>query len=148
MINPTDVKNYPNNCKNLTKEQRKTCCPNTVCLCDEAEQDFNRELAEALDWKFNGNTISRGLFMPAHPTAFSILTRFDPLHDSSQFDVLKDIPIKRGYEVSICPVKTNGKITGQFRCLIWDVKGFEGYGKDKREAFLRAVIKLLESEDG
>ena len=108
--------------------------------------DLNRELAEAMGWKFNGNTISRDLFMPAHPTAFSILTRFDPLHDDNQFDALMDIPLKRGYEVSICHVKTNGKITSQFRCLIWDVKGFEGYSKDKREAFLKALVKLLESE--
>ena len=143
MTNPTDVKNYPNNCKNLTKEQRKTCCPNTVCLCDEAEQDFNRELAEALDWKFNGNTISRDLFMPAHPTAFSILTRFDPLHDDAQFAQLMDIPLKREYEVC------HGKYSNGHYCTFEKTfkLAFIARGKDKREAFCKALIKLLRGEE-
>ena len=105
--------------------------------------DLNRELAELLKWKFNGNTISRDLFMPAHPTAFSILTRFDPLHDDAQcFGKLFDIALDKCVDIS-CMELPSGAIQYVLITADWS---YQEIGKDKREAFLKALVKLLRDQ--
>ena len=104
--------------------------------------DLNRELAEAMGWKFGNQEIGKtGLWLPPKGI-FLTQTRFDPLHDDAQCMGLMDIPLERGYRVQF------EKIGNRFYCdFVFDKNSIECLGKDKREAFCKALLKLLESED-
>jgi len=105
------------------------------------DNNLNRELAEALDWKFGNQEIGKtGLWLPPKGI-FLTQTRFDPLHDDAQFAQLMDIPLERGYQISF-------EITGDETYCVFTqpYSNITTFGETKREAFCKALLKLLRGE--